>query len=567
MSLVQTNPNIPLPNIISKGIYEDKIKDRSPSLRAAGKLTATGDTASGCMKPGERPPSPEVIRKFRATVRPDAGRKRVFYGKAYDPHRVWAEEMTHGVPAQPSVMAGELLNPYPNSLFRQRLMDKKESIYASHINGPLGKSHDQTPGLPSHLDKNRFTFGIRTEKDGSAGELVSPNKTRAQVSKESESGLHLYKITHADFLPGEQKDRNYIHGSFRKDLKYGIPTPHDNAGKHVRQTLKWVHDDRCERMAPIVSKRVDDFRERTQPQLGKVHDPIKDTLNVGPDHIFGILIKPDEYGAGDLLHGRGPGQYLRGKDRPRGLIAAMRQHLKKANYHNFDDLMAAFRHYDKNNEGTISMSDLREQCLQFNLPIEHALLEQMMQYCDANGDGRIDYIEFVNFLNWKDKMPSGLPPRYVASAPADMRLEKQIDSSLGHNRTSSSMINATVGGISTRDFRSYGVPTIRTDLPAPRIKRVSDHTNYGDESDAYGLVNPSLYSNVGVYERDFLQPRTKYQIREIFLNIGLQLDYDTFDRLYDVAASRHPRGLVSVESFRGVLDEAQARSLKNTPVL
>jgi len=68
---------------------------------------------------------------------------------------------------------------------------------------------------------------------------------------------------------------------------------------------------------------------------------------VPPDHTFGILLKPDEYGAGDLLHMRGPGQYLRGRDRQRGVVSAVRQHLKKANYHNFQDLNSAFCHYDK----------------------------------------------------------------------------------------------------------------------------------------------------------------------------------------------------------------------------
>lgn len=92
---------------------------------------------------------------------------------------------------------------------------------------------------------------------------------------------------------------------------------------------------------------MDDFRERTQPQLGQVHDPIKDTLKIGPDHVFGVLVKPDEYGAGDLIHMRMPSKYLRGKEAERGVIAAIRQHLKKANYHNFDSLQAAFEHYDK----------------------------------------------------------------------------------------------------------------------------------------------------------------------------------------------------------------------------
>ncbi len=32
-----------------------------------------------------------------------------------------------------------------------------------------------------------------------------------------------------------------------------------------------------------------------------------------------------------------------------------------------------------------------------------------MDYCDTDKDGQINYQEFANFLNWKDKLPSGLP--------------------------------------------------------------------------------------------------------------------------------------------------------------
>ena len=56
------------------------------------------------------------------------------------------------------------------------------------------------------------------------------------------------------------------------------------------------------------------------------------------------------------------------------------------------------------------------------------------------------------------------------------------------------------------------MPTIRTDLPAPRIRRVDDRKNYGDESDAYGLVNPSVFSLRGVHEKDFLIPRSKQEV-------------------------------------------------------
>lgn len=57
--------------------------------------------------------------------------------------------------------------------------------------------------------------------------------------------------------------------------------------------------------------------------------------------------------------------------------------------------------------GKISLAELREVCIQFNLPVEPELLESLFSYCDVDGDGQINYEEFANFLNWKDKMPSG----------------------------------------------------------------------------------------------------------------------------------------------------------------
>ena len=60
------------------------------------------------------------------------------------------------------------------------------------------------------------------------------------------------------------------------------------------------------------------------------------------------------------------------------------------------------------------------------------------------------------------------------------------------------------------------MPTIRSDLRAPRIKRVCDTKNYGDESDAYGLVNPSIFSRRGVQEKDFLLPRTKEEVSFLY---------------------------------------------------
>ena len=52
------------------------------------------------------------------------------------------------------------------------------------------------------------------------------------------------------------------------------------------------------------------------------------------------------------------------------------------------------------------------------------------------------------------------------------------------------------------------------------------------------------------------------QLQHIFMNIGVQMDGATFERLYDNVANRHPTGHVSVESFRSVLDDAQALTME-----
>ena len=52
----------------------------------------------------------------------------------------------------------------------------------------------------------------------------------------------------------------------------------------------------------VISKRLADFRQRRQPELGKVHDPMKDTIShLSPDYTFGIAIPPDEYAVGHLI--------------------------------------------------------------------------------------------------------------------------------------------------------------------------------------------------------------------------------------------------------------------------
>lgn len=62
------------------------------------------------------------------------------------------------------------------------------------------------------------------------------------------------------------------------------------------------------------------------------------------------------------------------------------------------------------------------------------------------------------------------------------------------------------------DMPTHGVPTVRLDLPAPRIRRVSDRTNYGDQATAYDLLYPPLHSLWGIHEEPFFSARSKDEV-------------------------------------------------------
>ena len=62
---------------------------------------------------------------------------------------------------------------------------------------------------------------------------------------------------------------------------------------------------------------------------------------------------------------------------------------------------------------------------------------------------------------------------------------------------------------------------------------------------------------------NYLPPSFLFQIRQIFESCGVQMTGETFENFYKAAADKHPKGHVSVESFRNVLDELQASDVES----
>uniref|UniRef100_A0A8C6JUZ4 EFHB C-terminal EF-hand domain-containing protein n=2 Tax=Melopsittacus undulatus TaxID=13146 RepID=A0A8C6JUZ4_MELUD len=137
-------------------------------------------------------------------------------------------------------------------------------------------------------------------------------------------------------------------------------------------------------------------------------------------------------------------------------------------------------------------------------------------------------------------------------------LTRPTDHVFTNYQTTSSQYNAVVGGLPTTCCPVRGVPSIRSDLPPPRIRRLGDRTNYGDDGSAYALLFPSVFSQKGVYEKDFFKTRPKAEIAGILRNIGMNISDERFEEIWKQASMKHQKEEFCVESIKNILDKIHA---------
>jgi len=80
--------------------------------------------------------------------------------------------------------------------------------------------------------------------------------------------------------------------------------------------------------------------------------------------------------------------------------------------------------------------------------------------------------------------------------------------------------------------RSFGVPSVRTDIPKYAVRSVADSQNYGDDPTGKELLYPSTLSQMGIDDDEFTNLRDKADIWALFKATGATLG-DREHKLYD----------------------------------
>ena len=64
-----------------------------------------------------------------------------------------------------------------------------------------------------------------------------------------------------------------------------------------------------------------------------------------------------------------------------------------------DELLEAFKVFDKNNDGFIAMEEMKQVMDNLGQHLTDQELEETIRECDMNGDGKVDYNEFVKMMH------------------------------------------------------------------------------------------------------------------------------------------------------------------------
>lgn len=114
--------------------------------------------------------------------------------------------------------------------------------------------------------------------------------------------------------------------------------------------------------------------------------------------------------------------------------------------------------------------------------------------------------------------------------------------------------------------KTYGVPSIRNDLPKRNFVSVTDLNNYGDEKDAFELLYPHPCATRGLDDPDFDATMTKEEIGKVLTQNSIVVPEEEFNLIYEIGLKNFPdpegQGKMSPNSFLSTMRNLKREYMK-----
>ena len=133
----------------------------------------------------------------------------------------------------------------------------------------------------------------------------------------------------------------------------------------------------------------------------------------------------------------------------------------------FSDMFKAFQYVDMDRSGTLDKNEISRALDLWNIPIEDAKLNELILSCDRDGDGHVDYKEFVDALARDTVAPAAMGKRGM-----------QANQAICSRPSSTSTSTAPAPSTRTRSARST-CGTSRSTTTSSELIEACDHDGDG----------------------------------------------------------------------------------------
>ena len=184
---------------------------------------------------------------------------------------------------------------------QDKFNDIKENQYASHVKEPLGMGYSRGYQWPAQAKEGSMKFGIPSTGLENAKDMLYP---MGGAHNDEEAIQHMYRKTHGNFAPGEQKNRDYNWKFDPSSHRFGY-----GEKKVLNGASMAIHNERQEEQFPktvIVKKTVEDQKAVTTDMLGQSKNLGQGQVPRGPDFVHGIknVQGDDPWNAARCIHGQ-----------------------------------------------------------------------------------------------------------------------------------------------------------------------------------------------------------------------------------------------------------------------
>jgi hypothetical protein len=222
--------------------------DPVPKIRAAGyeivnvRQRENADFNIRADEHFTKPPTPDGLKKYRKGHVNEPGKIQKHWGLADDPAH-FEKAFSYGKKTYDSDKVDTVIKAQNLAGLADQFNDINEGQYASHKREPLGLGFSRKYNWPEHVPNGKIEFGVPTRGLENAKEILYP-MGGAHIADDPVTHA-MYRATHGNYAPGEQKKRNYEWKTDPAEHKFGY-----GEKKILNGAAQALHSERLDEAFP-----------------------------------------------------------------------------------------------------------------------------------------------------------------------------------------------------------------------------------------------------------------------------------------------------------------------------